>query len=75
MERWLKIGGAVIIGIVALWVIIAIVRFVIGLVMTIIYFAAILTVLAVLIYLAYVLLSKIGGSDSSSERSRERIYE
>ena len=75
MERWLKIGGAVIIGIVALWVIIAIVRFVIGLVMEIIYFAAILTVLAVLIYLAYVLLSKIGGSDSSSERSRERIYE
>ena len=76
MEKWLKLGAAVIIGIAALWIIMAIVRLVVGLVMTLVYFAVILTVLALLIYGAYVLLSNLGGgSGGSREKSRERIYE
>lgn len=76
MERWLKIGAAVLIGIVALWIIMGIVSFIIGVVTTIIYYAVILTVLAVLVYGAYALLSSMGGSSNgASDKNRERIYE
>lgn len=78
MEKWLKIGVAVLLGVVALWLIMAIVSFVIGVVTTIIYYAILLTVLAILIYGAYALLSNLGGGGSSGGsqgRERERIYE
>lgn len=75
MENWLRIGGAVIIGIIALWIILAIVEFIIGVVMWLVQIAVMLTVLAVLIYGAYVLLSRMGGGSSSKSKSRERIYE
>ena len=74
MEQWLKIGLAVLIGVVALWVILGIISFIFSVVMTIIYYAVILTVLAVFIYGAYLLISKVG-KGGSREKERERIFE
>ena len=76
MQRWLKIGAAVLFAVFALWILLAVVSFVIGVVTTLLYYAAILTVFVLLAYGAYAILSNVGGGGSTGgERERERIYE
>ena len=84
MGSWLRVGGLAVAAIVALWLVVEIVSFIFGLVTWLVSTVLTLAVVAILLYLAYLALSKfVGGGGSSGsqsrsrsqERERERIYE
>lgn len=78
MDQWLKIGGIVVVGAIALWVVWWIMNVIFSIVTTIVSIAVTLAIAAILLYLAYLVLSALIGGDSSSgstSTERDRIYE
>lgn len=77
MDRWLKLVGAILVAIVAFWIVLQIVSIVFSFVAWVVSMAITLAILAVLLYLAYLVLSRlIGGSgNTSTTREREKIFE
>lgn len=81
MNRWLRLGGWAVLGIIAFWVVLEVVSIIFGIVSWVVSTVVSLLVLAGLLYLGYLAVSKLmggsggsGGSRSRS-RSREKIFE
>lgn len=83
MGKLLRLGGWALLGLALLWVVFEIVGFVFGVVSWVVSTAISLAVVAVLLYLGYVLASRFlggnGGASQSQSRSqsseREKIFE
>lgn len=84
MGKLLRLGGWALLGLALLWVVFEIVGFVFGIVSWVVSTAISLAVVAVLLYLGYVLASRfLGGGGASRPRSesrsqsseREKIFE
>ncbi|WP_132057537.1 hypothetical protein [Halorussus amylolyticus] len=79
MSRWLRIGGWALLAVVVLWVVLELVSILLGIVSWVVSAVVSLLLLAGLLYLAYLAVSKFvggnGGSGRSRSRERERIYE
>lgn len=76
MNRWLRLGGWAALGLVFLWVALKVVSIVFGIVSWLLSTVVSLLVVAVLLYLAYVAVSRFfGGSGGSRPREREKLFE
>lgn len=79
MNRWLRLGGWAALGLVFLWVTLKVVSIVFGIVSWIVSTVISLVVVAVLLYLAYVAVSRFiggsGGSGRSRSRQKEKLFE
>lgn len=79
MNKWLRYGGWAVLAIIAFWVVLKVVSIIFGVVSWIISTAISLLILAGLLYLGYLAVSKLmggsGGSGGSRSRSREKVYE
>lgn len=82
MTRWLRLGGWIVLGLLALWIVAEIVQFLLGLLSWLVGTVVSLVVLALVVYLGYVLVSRLlggsgGGGDSEWSRTseREKIFE
>lgn len=74
MVRWLRFGGWAIIGIALLWIALRLVSIVFGLISFVVRMAISAFLAAVVLYLAYVLVSKALGRRSRSRDPKE-LYE
>lgn len=85
MARWLRLGGWLVLGLIALWVVAEVVQLVLGIVSWVMGTLISLVVLALVLSLGYLLVSRLLGGDSGGaedsvgsrthERDRERIFE
>ncbi|WP_254768809.1 hypothetical protein [Salinilacihabitans rarus] len=80
MTDWLRLGGVALLALLALWLAFRLVALLFAVVTWVVGAAVSLAVLAVVLYLGYLLLKRLlGGSGGSGPRSRskgrERIYE
>lgn len=73
--NWLRIGGWTILALVLLWVVFQIVSVILSFVSWIISTVLTLLVVGILLYLAYLAVSKFMGNDSTTTTSREKLYE
>ena len=76
MNRWIKIGAAIVALAAVVWVFVWVINLVVSIVITIAQIAIALAVVAAILYGAYLLISKFsGGSSGSRGTERERIFE
>ena len=77
MNKWIKAGALILALAAALWIVWWLVSFLVSMVISILQIAIALAVLALILYGAYLLVSKVGGSSGSGvgNTERERIYE
>jgi Na+/H+ antiporter NhaD/arsenite permease-like protein len=76
MNKWLRLGGWAVLGLLLLWVVLEVVSIIFGIVSWLLSTVVSILVVGLLLYLAYLAVSKLfdgsGGRGGSRSRSREK---